>query len=194
MLKTAEQFSDVGHLDFGGGFSVPYQITDSFFDLKKFARKLNALINAFEGQRESETSYSFEPGRFLVAEAVILLAQVVDTKRTGKHIFVGVNTRLNHLARPMMYGAYHCIENISRSCGTYTKVTIAGNICESGDIFAKNRTMLMPKLGDILVIRNTGAYGMNMASTYNMRLLPREILITRGHKSKEISFSKAKYL
>ncbi|MEK7103201.1 MAG: diaminopimelate decarboxylase [Patescibacteria group bacterium] len=193
LLKTAAQFSDVRHLDFGGGFGVPYQLADSFLDLKKFARKLNPLINTFE-RRGSKISYSFEPGRFLVAEAGMLLVQVVDTKRTGKHIFVGVNSGFNHLMRPVMYGAYHCIENISRSRGTHAKITIAGNICESGDIFAKNRVMLMPKLGDILAIQNTGAYGMSMASTYNMRALPREVLITRGDKSKEISFSKAKYL
>lgn len=194
LLKTARRFPGIKHFDFGGGFGVPYQPSSQAFNLGKFSQKLNILVNEFEKQQGISISYSFEPGRFLVAEAGMLLVQVVDIKRTSKHTFVGVNSGFNHLARPAMYGAYHHIENVSRSRGKRAKVTVVGNICESGDILAKNRIMIMPKLGDILAIQDTGAYGISMASTYNMRALPQEILIMQNGNLKNISFSKAKYL
>ncbi len=129
-----------------------------------------------------------EPGRFLVAEAGALLVSVTDIKSTEKHLFVGVNSGFNQLLRPAMYGSYHPIENITRARGLRKVVTVAGNVCESGDIFATRRPMVLPKVGDTLAILIAGAYGFSMASNYNLRKLPKEVLLTPSG-SKDISFS-----
>ena len=100
---------------------------------------------------------------------------------------------MNHLIRHAMYGSYHHIVNQTLRKGPRVPVTIAGNICESGDLFAKNRKMTLPHIGDILEIQTAGAYGMSMASTYNMRELPREVLLQAG-KAKDISFKREEFL
>ena len=118
-----------------------------------------------------------EPGRFLVAESGVLLSTVTEIKNNPKRTFVGVNTGFNHLIRPTMYGSYHEIINTSRAKGLVIKADIVGNICESGDVFGRDRKITSPKVGDILAILNAGAYGYVMASHYNSRSLPREILV-----------------
>jgi diaminopimelate decarboxylase len=129
---------------------------------KKYGRELDMLI---------------EPGRFLVAQSGTLLTTVTEIKNNPKRTFVGVDTGFNHLIRPAMYGSFHEIVNISRSNGIVQKVDIVGNVCESGDVFARDRKIVNPKIGDILAILDAGAYGYVMASGYNSRALPKEILI-----------------
>ena len=179
LLDTALGFPEIRHLDFGGGFGIPYQPTEKELDLAALGREFASRTRAFAHAHGKPVTFAFEPGRFPVAEAGTLLVEVTDIKRTSKHLFIGVNSGFNHLIRPAMYGSYHSIENLSRSGGLQKDITIAGNVCESGDLFAIHRKMSVPHIGDILAIRNAGAYGMSMASHYNQRPLPREIII--GH-------------
>lgn len=192
LLEAARGFPDVTHIDFGGGFGVPYRPEEARQDLMWIGREVSSLAKAFEAETGRTVVYALEPGRYPVAEAGSLLVRVVDLKETGRHTFVGVNSGFNHLIRPALYGAYHEIENVSRS-GREGVAAIAGNICESGDVFAWDRMLPLPKLGDVLAIRNTGAYGISMASTYNLRALPKEVLVEKG-KAKDISFDRTPYL
>ena len=187
LLATAKTFPDISHVDFGGGIGVAYMPGASSLALGELGKRIRTLTREFEKEMGREVNFSMEPGRFLVAEAGTLLASVVDMKSTEKHFFVGVNSGFNQLIRPAMYGSYHPIENLTRARGPRKSVTVAGNVCESGDIFATKRTMVAPQIGDTLAILIAGAYGFSMASNYNLRKLPREALLTRTG-SKDISF------
>ena len=121
----------------------------------------------------------FEPGKFLVSECGYMLAQVTVLKDTGSIVFAAVNSGLNHLIRPMMYDAYHHIENISNPAGEKNIYTITGNICET-DTFASDRELNEIREGDLLAFFNAGAYGFEMASNYNSRFKPAEVLIKDG--------------
>lgn len=186
LLKTARSFPDVRHVDFGGGFGIPYRPTDTALDLKALGKEFTKLTDAFKRERPGAT-FAIEPGRYVAAESGTLYASVVDRKSTSKHDFVGVNSGFNHLIRPAMYGSYHPITNVSRK-GAGKSVTIAGNVCESGDLFAVGRKIADPRIGDVLAIGNAGAYGMSMASVYNLRELPKELLLEKG-RLRDISFS-----
>lgn len=180
LLDTARAFPDIEHIDFGGGFGIPYRPGEKELDLKRLGKEFIVRTREFVRSYGKPIHFAFEPGRFLVAESGTLLVSVTDMKSTSKHFFVGVNSGFNHLIRPAMYGSYHPIENLSRTKGITKAITIAGNICESGDLFAIDRKMVVPQLGDVLAIRNAGAYGMSMASHYNQRPLPREVLVREG--------------
>src|SRR6185369_4235450 len=118
-----------------------------------------------------------EPGRFLVAEAGTLLTAVTEVKNNPSRSYVGVDTGFNHLIRPMLYGSYHEIMNAYRKRGRMIKADVVGNICESGDVFGRDRMISSPHSGDVLAILNAGAYGYVMASRFNSRPLPIQILI-----------------
>ncbi|MAE16035.1 MAG: hypothetical protein CL911_01160 [Deltaproteobacteria bacterium] len=126
-----------------------------------------------------------EPGRFIVGPAGILLVTTTNFTDTPDYRFVGVDSGFNHLVRPTMYGAYHHILNASRSTGPEQEVVIAGNICESGDIFSRSEegmTRKIPEIqvGDCLALCDAGAYGMSMSSQYNTRPRPAEVLVENG--------------
>jgi diaminopimelate decarboxylase len=176
LLATATEFPDVSHIDFGGGLGVPYAPKEKQLDLAQLSSSLSKEMDAFCVKQGRKIEFAMEPGRFLVAEAGTLIVTVTDIKTTSRHTFVGVNSGFNHLVRPAMYGSYHPIENLSRRGGSNVPVTIAGNICESGDLFAVRRSMLLPKIGDVLAIGLAGAYGYSMASAYNLRSFPREMI------------------
>ncbi|MDP2642442.1 MAG: diaminopimelate decarboxylase [Candidatus Peregrinibacteria bacterium] len=185
MFDTAILFPELNHLDFGGGFGVPYRPEEKPFDVKKFAVDMKKQIENFNKKYGKRIRISFEPGRYLVAESGSLLVKLTDIKYNPTKTFVGVNSGMNHLIRPAIYDSYHEIINISNPSGKKIKVTIAGNICESGDVFAKDRIITKPKIGDILEIKNTGAYGYAMSSEYNSRPKPKEFLMM-GDKIKRI--------
>ena len=118
----------------------------------------------------------FEPGKFLVSKSGYFLAKVNVIKQTPAAVFAGLNTGFNHLIRPMFYDAFHQIENSSNPDGTERIYTIVGNLCET-DTFAWDRTLPETKEGDILVFKNAGAYGFEMASSFNSRCKPAEVLV-----------------
>ena len=188
LLATAKTFPDITHIDFGGGIGVAYTPGTPSLPLGELGKRVRTLTRAFEKEVGREVHFSMEPGRFLVAEAGTLLVSVVDMKTTEKHFFIGVNSGFNQLIRPAMYGSYHPIENLTRARGQRKVVTVAGNVCESGDIFATKRAMVVPQIGDTLAILIAGAYGFSMASNYNLRKLPKEVLLTSSG-SKDISFA-----
>ncbi len=193
LLKTAAQFENVSHIDFGGGLGVPYKPTEAPLDLASFSKALVTHVRAFREKQGRDVEFAMEPGRFLVAEAGSLLVSVTDMKETSRHQFVGVDSGFNHLLRPALYASYHPIENLSRTKGKKGSFSIAGNVCESGDVFATDREMFVPEVGDVLAIRNAGAYGFSMASRYNLRTPPKEILMTKEGKSKDVSFDSAEF-
>ena len=189
LLDTARAFPDLEHLSFGGGFGAPYTKDEKPLAIRKVGAGLRKRITAFEKAYGRRLEYSIEPGRFVVAEAGTLLVSVVDAKETEAHVFAGVNSGFNHLVRPIMYGAHHEIENLSERKGRKTLVSIAGNLCESGDVLAHDRPMVMPHIGDVLAIRTAGSCGFAMASYFNMRKFPSEVLLTQAGGLKDISFA-----
>ena len=127
-----------------------------------------------------EPTMFLEPGRYLVADAAVLLVTVNSVKQSYRK-FIGVDAGFNTLQRPAMYGSYHHIVDASRMDAPNTQeVDVAGNVCESGDLFARDRPLPDIEEGDILGIMNAGAYGFTMSSNYNSRPLPSEILVTDG--------------
>ena len=188
LLATAETLPDVTHVDFGGGLGIAYRPRERALDVRTLGKELSALVKEFNTKTGREVSAALEPGRYIVAEAGTLLVTVTDKKSTSSHTFIGVNSGFNHLVRPAMYDSYHTIDNVSRTAGKPIEATIAGNICESGDLFARARSMAAPQIGDILAIRTAGAYGFSMASNYNLRRLPREVFVTESG-AKDVSFS-----
>lgn len=179
LLKTAQQFDGLEFLDFGGGFGVAYRETDEPLNLRELGAMITKEVEIFT-KEYGHIQIRFEPGRFLMAESGVLLATVADIKETPYHTFVGLNTGFNHLIRPMMYGSYHQIVNASNTDGKTRKVWLVGNICESGDIFAKDRDLQEPKAGDTIAILDAGAYGYAMSFFYNGRKQPEEVLVENG--------------
>ena len=175
MKKAADKFLSLGinikHVDLGGGFHVQYHKNDPKFKIENVKRELDECFN------KSSYQLSFEPGRYLIAEAGILVTSIINTKKNGGINYLIVDAGMNTLVRPAMYNAYHDIEAINKKTGNSITYTIAGPICESSDIFIKNILLSEQSIGDILVIKNTGAYGKVMSSTYNTRSLPSEVLV-----------------
>lgn len=180
LLATAAKLPHLEFVDFGGGFGIPYRPDDRRLNIHLFGEKASVLFSDFCRRYGRELTMVLEPGRYLVAEAGTLLATVTDVKRAPHRTFVGIDTGFNHLIRPAMYGAYHPIVNASHVHGKEEVVTVAGNLCESGDVFAKDRKLTVCEEGDILAILNVGAYGFSMSSNYNARPRPAEISVSGG--------------
>jgi diaminopimelate decarboxylase len=179
LLETAAQFPALRFLDLGSGFKVPYRPDDIATDVEDLGQRLGERIRRFNAERDTPVELWFEPGKFLVSEAGVLLVSVDLIKQTTATVFAGVNSGLNHLIRPMLYGSYHGIVNVSRPEGKQRIYTVVGYICET-DTFAWDR--LLPELqeGDVLALLNAGAYGFSMASNYNSRPRPAEVLVKDG--------------
>ncbi|MBM4429458.1 MAG: diaminopimelate decarboxylase [Chloroflexi bacterium] len=180
LLTTAWSFPELEFVDFGGGLGVPYRHEDKRLDVASFGQQASRLFAEFCQAYGRQLKLLLEPGRYLVAEAGTLLALVTEIKRTPFQTFVGVDTGFNHLIRPAMYGAYHAMVNASCVQGPVETVSIAGNLCESGDLLARERRMAQCREGDVLAILNSGAYGYAMSSNYNARPRPAEVLVGAG--------------
>lgn len=187
LLAQAERFPELTCVNFGGGLPVPYKIGEAAFDMDEFENITRPILEDFLKKRAQNFSFFFEPGRWIVAQSGVLLSRVTSFKNQAGKLFLGTDTGFNHLLRPALYDAYHEIININR-CDEPVKnqYDIAGNICESGDILGTDRHMPETKVGDILAIADAGAYGMTMASYYNRRALPAEILVCEDGSIKEI--------
>jgi Diaminopimelate decarboxylase len=141
--------------------------------------KLGKAFKEFYHSYGKKLELWIEPGKYLVSEAGYLLAKTNVVKETPSLTFVGVDSGLNHLIRPMMYDAYHDIINISNPKGSQKVYTVVGNICET-DTLGADRKLSEVREGDLLVFKNAGAYGYSMASNYNSRFRPAEVLILNG--------------
>ena len=178
ILDVASQLPHLTFINFGGGIGIPYKESDEAIDLQQLGAAATTVMEDFCASYGRTVELRLEPGRFLVGEAGSLYSTVTSVKQNPDgRVYVGCDTGFNHLVRPCMYNSYHAIENISHPNNEPIAVDVVGNICESGDVFARQRTLPRPELNDILAIRSAGAYGMSMASTYNMRPLPAEIVI-----------------
>jgi diaminopimelate decarboxylase len=179
LLGLVDRFPNVQFLDLGGGFKVPYKPGEKGSDINATGQTVAKAFADFEQKTGRHLQVWFEPGKFLVSECGYLVTTVNVLKPTASTTFAGVDTGLNHFIRPMFYGAYHIIENISNPHGPLKKYTVAGNICET-DTFAEDRHLPEIREGDYLVFRNAGAYGYEMASNYNSRFRPAEVLVIDG--------------
>ena len=179
LFGIAEKFPELQVFDFGGGFKVPYKPGEEGTDIEQLGKKVAAEMEWFEEKYDRHMQVWFEPGKFLVSEAGYLVTQVNVVKESASTIFAGVDTGLNHFIRPMFYGAYHVIDNISNPGGTDKRYHVVGNICET-DTFAEDRVLNEVREGDYLVFKNAGAYGFEMASNYNSRFKPAEVLVKDG--------------
>ncbi len=177
VFKIAKKFHDLKFIDFGGGFSIPYRPEERAIDLKEIGAKMSGRFEKFCKIYGRLLEIRLEPGRFIVAEAGAFVATVVDIKRTATTTFVGIDSGFNHLIRPALYGAYHHVFNLSNPSGKQQIVNVVGNMCESADVFAEKRKLPQARIGDILLIADTGAYGYSMSSDYSLRPKPKEIVI-----------------
>lgn len=179
LFDAALFFPNLKFLDFGGGFKVAYREGDTITDISKVGALLGQRLKEFNKENSKSIELRIEPGKFLVSEAGFLIADVTVVKETPVVTFVGLNTGLNHLIRPMMYDAWHEVVNGTNPTGQKKTYTITGNICET-DTFGKDRLIPEVREGDLLVVLNAGAYGYSMASNYNSRFRPAEILVKEG--------------
>jgi len=179
IFEAAEDFPDLEFIDFGSGFKVAYREGDVTTDIESLGKELSKRFKDFCIQRGKDLELWFEPGKFLVSESGYFLASVNVIKTTPATVFVGIDTGMNHLLRPMMYDAYHSIENISNPSSTQRVYTVVGYICET-DTFGTDRKLSEVRENDIIAIKNAGAYGFSMASNYNSRFRPAEVLVQNG--------------
>jgi len=175
LFKTALKFKDLKFIDFGSGFKVPYSPSDSETNVEELGVKLSERFNQFCKDYGKEITLAFEPGKFLVSEAGKFLCSVNSIKQTTSTVFAQVDSGFNHFIRPMMYGSNHYIENISNPNDSQRFYSVVGYICET-DTFASNRRISKINEGDILSINNAGAYCFSMASNYNSRYKPTEVI------------------
>ena len=180
MFSMAEHFPELKYIDLGSGFKVPYQPGDTETDVNLLGEKVTEAFAKYESDTGKKLQVWFEPGKYLVSQAGYFIVKANVIKQTPATVFVGVNSGFNHLIRPMMYDAYHHIENISNLQGTERIYTVVGNICET-DTFAWDRTLSEVREGDFLLFQNAGAYGFEMSSNFNSRLKPAEVLVKDGN-------------
>lgn len=179
LFNVASQFKDLTFIDFGSGFKVPYKEGDISTNIEELGDKLGKRFNQFCKEYGRNISLMFEPGKFLVSQAGYFLAHVNIVKQTTSNVFAGIDSGFNHLIRPMFYDAYHHITNISNPKGKERYYTVVGYICET-DTFGTNRRINEINEGDTLCFNNAGAYCYSMASNYNSRYRPAEVLIYNG--------------
>ncbi len=181
LLETARAFPGIRLIDFGGGFGIPYHKYEgeARLDVCDTGARLTSLLQGWVAETGYDGRFFIEPGRYVAAECSILLGTVHAVKNNGPVRYAGTDLGFSVLARPMMYDSFHDVEVYPAESGARQEMvqTVVGNICETGDVLAKDR--LLPELheGDILGILDAGAYGHAMSSSYNQRFRPAEVLV-----------------
>jgi diaminopimelate decarboxylase len=183
LLSIAAQFEDLEFVDFGGGFGIPYrkQEGESRLDLEALGHMLDQTFERWVAEYGKKVTFKIEPGRYIAAECGTLLGAVHAVKQNYDRKYIGTDLGFNVLMRPVMYNSHHDIEIYRLTDQPSTKedvVYVVGNICETGDIMAKGRPLPEIFEGDVLGVMDAGAYGFTMASNYNNRLRPAEVLIS----------------
>jgi len=179
LFDIARKFPDLEFLDFGSGLKVPYKEDDVCTDVEELGEILSDRFNNFCKEYGRDLKLYFEPGKYLVSESGFFFVKTNVIKQTPSTVFAGVDSGQNHLIRPMFYGSYHHILNVSNPLGKPRVYNIVGYICET-DTFASNRVVSEIHPGDILCFKNAGAYCFTMSSNYNSRFKPAEVLIHEG--------------
>ena len=193
LLFIAIKFPNLEFVDFGGGYGIPYHKLDDEkpFPMEEFKTRLEPILDIFTKSYGKTPLFKSEPGRYCVAEGSVILGRVHATKENSGTNFAGTDVGMNVLVRPSMYDSHHDIEIlrngevVSRD-GDLQEQTVTGNICESGDILAKNRQLPKIEEGDLICVLDTGAYGYSMCSSYNSRPRPAEVLICADGSVKQI--------
>lgn len=179
LFNSAHHFKDLNYIDFGSGFKVPYKPNDISTDIEDLGEKLTERFNSFCIDYGRDLVLMFEPGKFLVSESGYFMVKVNVVKQTTSMVIAGVDSGQNHLIRPMFYNAYHDIINLTNPGAKPRIYTVVGYICET-DTFGVNRKISEIREGDVLAFYNAGAYCFSMASNYNSRYRPAEVLIHEG--------------
>jgi diaminopimelate decarboxylase len=179
MLDLATHFPNIKYLDLGSGFKVPYAPDEKATDVELLGQKMAETLAAFQKETDKDLEIWFEPGKYLVSESGYFIARVNTVKQTPATVFAGIDTGFNHLIRPMFYESYHHIINLSNPKGVERIYTVVGNLCET-DTFCWDRVLNEVREGDYLMFKNAGAYGFEMASSFNSRTRPAEILFSKG--------------
>ncbi len=179
MLDLATHFPNIKYLDLGSGFKVPYAPDEKATDVDLLGQKMFDTLSEFKKETGKELEIWFEPGKYLVSESGYFIARVNTVKQTPATVFAGIDTGFNHLIRPMFYESYHHIVNLSNPKGVERIYTVVGNLCET-DTFCWDRVLNEVREGDYLMFKNAGAYGFEMASSFNSRMRPAEILFSKG--------------
>ncbi len=177
-------FKDVTIVDLGGGFGVPYKPEEQILNMKRVAEELKPILKGFISEYPQVKEFKFEPGRYIPCEAGMLLGTVTAIKYENETWWIGTDIGMNQLVRPSMYDSFHYI-SLPYSKGEFITANFCGNVCESGDILGKERTVRKPEIGDPVVVYNAGAYGYSMASNYTGRERPAEVMI-QGDEAKLI--------
>lgn len=182
ILNCAKEFPDLEFVDFGGGFGISYHKEDKRkrLDLKDLGKELDEIMYRFAEEYGREIIFRAEPGRYVTAESSVLLGTVTAVKNNHENKYIGTDIGFNVLMRPVLYDSYHEIEVYGKSVkmsGEKERVTVVGNICESGDILAKDRMLPSMREKDVIGVLDAGAYGHVMSSNYNGRLRPAEVLV-----------------
>lgn len=179
LLDTTRYFKALDFIDLGSGFKVAYKPNGIATDIARLGQKLSEQFAQFCKDYGKEVALWFEPGKFIVSESGTFLTEVNVVKPTPATVFAGVDSGFNHLIRPMFYNAHHEMVNVSNPTGRERIYTIVGYICET-DTFGSDRRLCEVREGDILAFKNAGAYGFEMASNFNARCRPAEVMIHQG--------------
>ncbi len=192
LLRIAPRFKDLEFIDFGGGYGIPYHKLDdeAEYPMADFKKRLEPILDKFVKLYGYAPLFKSEPGRYCVAEGGVVLGRVNTIKQNAGHEYAGTDIGMGTLVRPSMYDSWHDIEILRDGKPVERKnmeeITVTGNICESGDLLAKDRMLPKIKEGDLACVLDAGAYGYSMASTYNSRPRPAEVMICRDGSVKQI--------
>lgn len=192
LLRIAKRFENLEFIDFGGGYGIPYHKLDgeAEYDMESFKQQLEPILDAFVEEYGSTPLFKSEPGRYCVAEGSVILGRVHAVKQNAGKKYAGTDIGMNVLVRPSMYDSWHDIEVIRNGevlpRTDMEEITVAGNICESGDLLAKDRMLPVMERGDLVCVLDTGAYGYSMCSSYNSRPRPAEVMICKDGSVKQI--------
>ena len=193
LLRIAHRFENLEFIDFGGGYGIPYHklADEAEYDMEDFKKRLEPILDEFVASYGSAPLFKSEPGRYCVAESSVILGRIHAVKQNAGHKYVGTDIGMNVLVRPSMYDSWHDIEILRDgkplSRENLEEINVCGNICESGDLLAKDRELPVGiEKGDLACVLDTGAYGYSMCSTYNSRPRPAEVLITESGEVKLI--------
>ncbi len=176
IFSIARDFRNIESIDLGGGIKIPYFKDDTSTNLNDYVKEVLKELKKFELEFNKKLKLIFEPGKFLVSDCGFFITKVNYIKSTKTKDFLQVDSGLNHLLRPTLYGSHHEIINLSNPAGKKKEYDVVGYICEK-DTFAEKRKIPETSVGDLICFKNAGAYGFEMSSNYNSRLKPAEVCI-----------------
>ena len=179
-IAKKEDFPDLEFIDFGGGFTVPYEPSEKAIDYAKFGSAISKRFKEFCKEYGKELGLYFEPGRYIVAESGNLVVRVNTLKDNDGLLFAATDSGFPQLIRPTFHGSYHHIINLSNPGGKLRQYNICGNICENSDYFAFNRPISEIREEDYLAIKTAGAYCYSMGGVYNLFPMPAEVIVANG--------------